>query len=399
MNYFTTNIINCLMNSQDFEEAISQLFRIELQNAMNELLKLELSSFLQYEKYDRSGFNSGNSRNGYYERELNTSYGTLKLTIPRDRNGEFSSPLVPKYERRDNTTEEIVIKLFQTGLTNDEIATIVDSLYSKKYSKTTISNITDQVIVNIDKFKSRHLEKQYSVIYLDATCIPIRRDNVAKEAVHIAVGVKMDGYKEILGYSIAPTESCGIWDELLKDLQTRGLEQVLLFVTDGLTGVENVILNNFPKADIQRCIVHLARNICFKVRVKDRSDILGDFKEVYTAPNKNEAIIRFHDFCTKWSGKYPKVIESLNQNQFILTFYNYPEQIRPSIYTTNLIEGINKQIKRKTKRKEQFPSEESLEKFLVALFEEFNIRYSRKIHKGFGLVALELTQLIEKRYQ
>lgn len=158
-------------------------------------------------------------------------------------------------------------------------------------------------------------------------------------------------------------------------------------------------MNNFPKADIQRCIVHLARNICFKVRVKDRSDILGDFKEVYTAPNKNEAIIRFHDFCTKWSGKYPKVIESLNQNQFILTFYNYPEQIRPSIYTTNLIEGINKQIKRKTKRKEQFPSEESLEKFLVALFEEFNIRYSRKIHKGFGLVALELTQLIEKRYQ
>jgi putative transposase len=128
MNYFTTNIINCLMNNQDFEEAISQLFRIELQNAMNELLKLELSSFLQYEKYDRSGFNSGNSRNGYYERELNTSYGTLNLTIPRDRNGEFSSPLVPKYERRDNTTEEIVIKLFQTGLTNDEIATIVDAL-------------------------------------------------------------------------------------------------------------------------------------------------------------------------------------------------------------------------------------------------------------------------------
>lgn len=185
----------------------------------------------------------------------------------------------------------------------------------------------------------------------------------------------------------------------MKDLQSRGLEQVLLFVTDGLTGVENTILNNFPKADIQRCIVHVARNISFKVRVKDRSDILGDFKEVYTAPNKTEAIVKLNDFCAKWESIYPKVIASLNQNEYLLTFYNYPEQIRSSIYTTNLIEGINKQIKRKTKRKEQFPSEESLEKFLVAIFEDFNIRYSRKIHKGFGLVTLELNQLIENRYK
>lgn len=243
------------------------------------------------------------------------------------------------------------------------------------------------------------MDKQYSVIYLDATCIPIRRDNVAKEAIHIAVGVKMDGYKEILGYSIAPTESCVIWDKLLKDLQSRGLEQVLLFVTDGLTGVENTILNNFPKADIQRCIVHVAINISFKVRVKDRSDILGDFKEVYTAPNKNEAIVKLNAFCAKWESIYPKVTTSLNQNEYLLTFYNYPEQIRSSIYTTNLIEGINRQIKRKTKRKEQFPSEGSLEKFLVAIFEDFNIRYSRKIHKGFGLVTLELNQLIENRYK
>lgn len=398
MNYFTTNILNCLMNNQDFEKTISEFFRAELEKAINELLKMELTAFLKYEKYDRSGFNSGNSRNGYYDRDFNTSHGTLHLTIPRDRNGDFESPLVPKYERRDTTTESIIMKLFQTGLTNEEIATIVDALYDKKYSKSTISNITDQVIVNIDKFKTRPLERQYSIIYLDATYVSLRRDTVSKEAIHIAIGVKIDGSKEVIGYSIAPTESAFIWDELLKDFKSRGLEQVLLFVTDGLTGVEDIITNNYPKADIQRCLVHVNRNIMSKVRIKDRQEIIDDFKLVYSAADYEKALTQIESFKEKWNEKYPKIIDSIESNHNLLTFFKYPDAIRSSIYTTNLIEGFNKQLKRKTKRKEQFPNEESMEKFLVMVFEEYNAKFSQRTHKGFGLITSEIHQLFEKKY-
>ena len=399
MNNFTSNIINCLLNNKNIETAIEELFRVELENAINELLKYELTAFLQYEKYDRAGFNSGNSRNGYYDRDFDTRYGKLHLVIPRDRNGEFSSPLVPKYERRGQSTEDLVLKLYQTGLTNDEIATIIEALYYQKYSKTTISNITDQVIVNIDKFKSRSLSKQYAVIYLDSTYTSVRRDTVEKEAIHIALGITMEGHKEILGYLIAPNESCVVWDELLKDLQSRGLEQVLLFVTDGLSGIEDTISNNYPQADIQRCLVHVDRNIMSKVRVKDRAEIMEDFKEVYRASNKDKASKILDEFLNKWQVRYPKVSDMLIKNQYLLTFYDYPEAIRSSIYSTNLIEGLNKQLKRKIKRKEQFPNEESLEKFLVTQFEEYNMKFGRKIHKGFGVVTEELSQLMETKYQ
>ena len=399
MNNFTSNIINCLLNNKNIETAIEELFRVELEKAINELLKFELTAFLQYEKYDRTGFNSGNSRNGYYDRDFDTRYGKLHLVIPRDRNGEFSSPLVPKYERRGQSTEDLVLKLYQTGLTNDEIATIIEALYYQKYSKTTISNITDQVIVNIDKFKSRSLSKQYAVIYLDSTFTSVRRNTVAKEAIHIALGITMDGNKEILGYLIAPNESCVVWDELLKDLQSRGLEQVLLFVTDGLVGIEDAISNNYPKADIQRCLVHVDRNIMSKVRVKDRAEIMEDFKEVYRASNKDKASKILDEFLNKWQVRYPKVYDMLIKNQYLLTFYDYPEAIRSSIYSTNLIEGLNKQLKRKIKRKEQFPNEESLEKFLVTQFEEYNMKFGRRIHKGFGLAIEDLQQLMEQKYQ
>ncbi len=176
-----------------------------------------MTGFLKYEKYDRIGFNSGNSRNGTYERKLNTTHGELNLVIPRDRNSEFESPVVPKYERRDTRTEEIIVKLFQTGLTNEEITIIVESLYSKKYSTTTISNITEQVSANVESFRMKPLQEEYAVIYLDATYLPIRRDSVSKEAIHIALGIRMDGTKEILGYIVAQLFSC-LWEKQLMNV-------------------------------------------------------------------------------------------------------------------------------------------------------------------------------------
>ena len=292
MNNFTTQLNELLQtNNFNLEIACKELIRSNLEIAINELLVNELTAFLQYERYERT--DSSNYRNGAYYRDFNTSYGVLKIKMPRDRNNEFQSPLVPKYNRKDNTTEETILKLFQTGLTNDEIADIVEALYAKKYSKTTVSNITNQVIANIEKFNSRIINDKYAVIYTDATFISLRRDSVAKEAIHIALGIRPNGNKEVLEYKIAPAESCEVWRDLLQDLKNRGLKSCSLFVTDGLAGYYNVVEELFK---IQRCIVHVLRNISAKVRVSDRKKILDDFKKVYTQETKTAALSELTTF-------------------------------------------------------------------------------------------------------
>lgn len=399
MNDFTTKLMSCLANRENMEEAIQELFRSELEKAMNDLLKIELTSHLNYERYERSGLSENNSRNGFYERKLQTTHGELNLIIPRDRNGEFDSPLVPKYERRDTRTEELIVKLFQTGLTNSEISEIVESLYEKKYSRGTISNITEKIVADVEAFRKRTLSGQYAVIYLDATYVPLRRDTVRKEAVHIALGITMEGAKEMLGYAVAPNESSTIWKELLLDLHSRGAETPLLFVTDGITGIEETILEIYPQADVQRCLVHVMRNIASHVRVKDRAEILGDFKHIHSQKTKEAAQEILDDFSRKWEAIYPKVVGSVQGNSFLLTFYSYPEAIRCSIYSTNLIENFNKHLKRDLKAKIQFPSEESMEKFLVSRFDVYNYRFSEKVHRGFGSVHSELNQILQNKYK
>jgi len=384
MNYFTTQLNELLLkNDFNFEESCKELIRSNLEIAINELLQSELTAVLQYERYERSDIL--NSRNGSYSRDFNTAYGILHLNIPRDRNNEFHSPIIPKYERHDDTTESTVLKLFQTGLTTSEISNIVEALYEKKYSRGTVSNITNQVIANIDKFKQRSIKAHYAVIYTDATYICLRRDSVAKEAVYIALGITPEGNKEILGYKIAPTESCEIWRELLLDLKARGLKKVNLFCTDGLVGFSNVVEELFENPKIQRCLIHVARNISSKVRVKDRKDICEDFKNIYNQDSKEAAEAALKEFLDKWK-RYPSLKDILNGNPYLFTFYSFPKEIRTSIYNTNMIEGFNKQIKRKTNRKEQFPTEESMEKVLVSIFDDYNAKFMNRVHKGFGQV-------------
>lgn len=386
MNYFTTSLMKNLFTNDNnlpvFEQAVSELFRSELEKSINEILEYELTSFLDYERYDRS--DNDNSRNGCYYRKLDTKYGILNLRIPRDRLGEFYSVLIPKYQRRDHSTNQTIIDLYQAGLTNSEIATMVQKLCGATYSKQTVSNITDKVITNIEAFKNRPLSKEYAVVYTDATCLSLRRDTVNKEAVHIAIGITVEGTKEILGYSIAPNESAEIWTELLNSFKQRGLERISLICTDGLQGMENVISETFPQAKIQRCIVHICRNISAKVRVSDRKGILDDFKEVYNSKTKEQAETTLNGFKDKWKRKYPQVIKILENNHHLFTYFDYPKEVRSSIYTTNLIEGVNKQIKRKFKSKEQFPTEQSMEKYLVSQFEQYNDKFMNRVHRGFG---------------
>ncbi len=378
MPNFTTEIMETLINKGDLDE----LFRCHLELAVNSLLQAELTAFLDYEKYDRAGFNSGNSRNGNYSRSFRTEYGELNLVIPRDRNGKFSQQTLPAYKRTNDSLETTIIQLFQKGITMSEISELIEKMYGHHYTPQTISNMTKIVSEDIIAFKERSLESRYSVIFMDATHIPLKRQTISKEAVYIVIGIRLDGTKEVLGFSLAPTESAYVWKEILQDLKDRGLKEVLLVVTDGLSGINDSIHSVYPNAQFQQCCVHISRNIAHKVRVSDRQEICSDFKLVYQASSKEEANNQIRFMIDKWKKQYPRVVKLL-MNPAILTFYNFPPSIRRTIYSTNLIEGFNKQLKKYTKRKEQFPNEESLERFLVSQFNNYNQKFLCRVHKGF----------------
>jgi putative transposase len=284
MTNFTTEIMETLINKGDLDD----LFRRHLELAINTLLQAELTAFLDYEKYNRTGFNSGNSRNGNYSRSFKTEFGELNLAIPRDRNGEFSQQTLPAYKRSNDSLETTIIQLFQKGITMSEISELIEKIYGHYYTPQTISNITQIVSEDVVAFKERSLESQYSIIFMDATHIPLKRQTVSKEAVYIVIGIRLDGTKEVLGFSIAPTGSSYVWKEILQDLKDRGLEEVLLVVTDGLSGINDSIHSIYPNAQFQQCCVHISRNIAHKVRVSDRQEVCNDFKLVYQAASKEE---------------------------------------------------------------------------------------------------------------
>jgi len=391
MKDFTTEVITALVTKQDLNE----LFRSHLEKAMNELLQTELTAFLAYEKYDREGWGSGNSRNGTYERGFETSYGKLSLKIPRDRKGEFSNQLLDPYERRTDELEANIIHMFQKGMSTRDIGEVIGKMYGHHYSAATISNMTKVVDELVESFRKRPLKSRYSCIFLDATVIPLRRNNVEKEAVYIAIGIREDGTKEILSYAIAPTESAYVWGEILDDIKHRGVEEVLLFTTDALSGIKERIEQRYPKAGYQSCLVHIQRNIHAKVRVKDRQEIAKDFKESYNQESKDAGTRKLEEFSRKWQKQYPKVVKSLEDNDSLFTFMNFPKSVRKTLYTTNLIEGYNKLLKSYTKRKDQFPNEASMERFIVSRFLDYNDKHLARVHTGFGKAADEISGMFE----
>ncbi|WP_368645672.1 IS256 family transposase [Alkalibacterium putridalgicola] len=392
MNNLTTDILQTLATKGDLNE----LFRSHLELAVNTLLRTELTAFLDYEKYDRIGFHSGNSRNGSYDRTVKTEYGELHLQIPRDRNGEFKQQTLPAYKRTNGTLEETVIHLFQKGITMSEIADLIEKMYGHHYTPQTMSNMTKVFTEEVSAFKKRKLNSHYAVIYLDATYIPLKRKTVEKEAIHIAAGIRPDGAKEVLGYIIAPNESTVTWKEILEDLSDRGVNDVLLFVTDGLKGIKDTIHHVFPQAAYQHCCVHVSRNISSKVRVADRKEICEDFKTIYQADSRETALEARLAFSEKWRSSYSKLAKSILENDNLLTFYDFPLSIRRSLYSTNLIESFNKQIKKYSRRKEQFQNEESMDRYLVSRFDTYNQKFLTRIHRGFQQAEAELEKMFER---
>ena len=383
MNDFTKDMANALFN----QDKINDLFRQKLQQAVNDLLESELTAFLGYNPYERDGWNTGNSRNGAYYRKVDTQFGQIEIKVPRDRNGEFHQHTMPDYKRHTDVLEQTVIKLYSKGVTTREIADLIEKMYGGYYSPAMVSNISKEMIPKVEAYYQRHLSDKFFCVYLDATYIPLKRVTYEREAVYIAIGIKPNGHKEVIDYCIAPTENIEIWSEMLKGFKSRGLKQVELFLSDGVVGMKEAICQSYPKAHFQRCLVHVMCNISAKMRVDDRQKALDEFKQIHTQSNKEMAVQVLHEFYQNWEKAYKNVVRDLRQVEpDLLTFYNYPPAIRASIYSTNMIESFNNRLKRKTKPKTEFPTEQSLDTFIGVQAMDYNDRYFNRIHKEFGQV-------------
>jgi transposase-like protein len=337
-------------------------------HTLEQMLEAELSEHLGYEPYEASGRNSGNSRNGHYDKKVRSSgNGDVRIRVPRDRQGSFEPKIVPKYGSNTNELEEKILGLYARGVSTRDIQDTLAELYGVDVSPGTVSKITEKVSGLVEAWQNRPLAAIYPIVYLDALHVKLRRDGkVSNTAVHVVMGVDLEGHRDILGHWVAEgSEGANFWLSVVTDLQSRGVEDILIACVDGLTGFSEAIHAVFPQTEIQRCIVHQIRNSLRYVSWKDRKAFVQDLKAVYQAPNRETAESKLLDLGERWSAKYAIAVRSWeNHWDELATFFNYPAQIRRLIYTTNAIEGYNRQLRKVTKNKSSFSTTQAVRKLL-----------------------------------
>ncbi|BFH64774.1 IS256 family transposase [Paenibacillus azoreducens] len=388
MNMIPENILNNL-----FENLVTQFVKENLETIM----RAEIQQFMENEQ---EGIR--NSRNGYYKRNLHTKYGNLEdLQVPRDRNGDFQTHVFEPYQRRDGWLEEAVIQMYKSGMGTRDVARFIESMFGSHYSPTTVSNITATVLEDIENWHQRKLNKRYSVIYLDGLYVKLKRSTVSGEVIYFAMGIDDEGRRQILGFYVGGHESSNGWRDVLKDLYRRGAQEVLLGVFDGLPGLDDAFRETYPQADVQHCVVHKVRSTFPKIRVQDKTAFLDDLKTVYNALDHDLAMAAFDTLKARWGKKYPREIESWENNlPTLLTFYKYPVAIRKAIYTSNPIERMNKEIRKRLKPMNSLTNLDAVEKIVYLDVVEYNQRYADRIIPGFGVpdTKQELRSLFEERY-
>jgi transposase-like protein len=332
---------------------------------LEQMLEAELTAHLGYEKYEAKGRNSGNSRNGKYKRTVRSSGGQVEVAVPRDRKGDFEPKLLHKYETSSNELEDKIITLYAKGLSVRDIHDSLQEMYGVEVSAGTISTITDKIWPMVEAWQSRPLEKVYPLIYLDCIHVHLKREGrIESTAIYIVLAVDLQGRKDVLGHWVGDgAEGAKFWTTVLGQLQARAVQDILIACVDGLTGFKEAIQAVFPKARLQRCIVHQIRNSLKYVNYTDQDEFIRDLKTIYQAPTRDAAETALLNLAEKWSDKYAVAVRAWENNWVDLsTFFDFPYDIRRMIYTTNMIEGYNRQLRRVTKNKTVFPTEDAIRK-------------------------------------
>lgn len=336
-------------------------------STLEQMLEAELSEHLGYEPYEAKGRNSGNNRNGKYTKKVRSSEGETTIQVPRDRNGDFEPQLVKRYTANTNELENKIIGMYAKGMTVRDIQGTLQELYGVDVSPTTLSAITDKVWELVESWQSRPLASLYPIIYLDAIHIKMRREGkVENTAVYVVLGVDLEGHRDVLGHWVGDgSESANFWLSVITDLQSRGVKDILIACMDGLTGFKEAVLAVFPKTDIQRCIIHQIRNSLKYISWKDKKAFIVDLKAIYQAPTREAAEGNLRKLKEIWNNQYAVAIRSWDNNwEDLATFFDYPAGIRRMIYTTNTVEGYNRQLRKVTKSRGSFPTNEAVRKLL-----------------------------------
>lgn len=347
-------------SAQGLTDLLQELFR----EGVQEMLKAELDEHLGYEKHSPESNQFPNSRNGKSRKTIKSKLGEISIEVPRDREGSFEPQLIPKRKRVMEEIEDHVLSLYSHGLSTRDIESHIKELYGVEMSEGTISHITDRIIEHIEQWKTRRLQKVYMVVWMDAIVFKVRQDGkVIDKAVQIAIGLNNQGHKEVLGMWLCQNESASFWMSVLTNLKSRGVEDIFISSTDNLKGFTEAIKAVFPSTKTQICIVHQLRNSLKFVVWKDRTEVAGYLKNVYDAPDAESADYQLRKFEETWGKKYPYIGLSWRANwDNLCTFFEFPAEIRKIIYTTNIIENINRIIRKYSKNKTMFPTDTAVEK-------------------------------------
>jgi transposase-like protein len=364
--------------------------------AIEKMLEGELDGHLGYEKNEQS--DSKNARNGYGKKKIKTSYGESEIRVPRDRDASFNPMLVPKRESMVEGIEEVIVSLYAKGMSVSDIEEQIKDVYKFEVSSATISRITSRVAEDIIAWQNRPLEPVYLIVWMDGIVFKVRENSkVINKTIYLAVGLRKDGYKEVLGMWLGKNESAAYWMTVLTDMKARGMEDILITATDNLNGFTQTIRTVFPQSATQVCVVHQIRNSCRYVVWKDKREFTHDMKDIYAAPTRQAAQAALESFASKWGSKYGYAIKSWKDNWEELTvFFDFPIEIRQIIYTTNLIENLNGKIRKYTKNKLSFPTDEAVLKSVYLALREVTKKWTMPI-RNWGIVLDQFLTIFGNR--
>ena len=373
-------------------EDIQNLFKETIAEFMENGLDAELDDELGYSKYDYRNKDTDNSRNGHSKKTLRTSFGGVDVSVPRDRKGEFDPQLLKKNQTSiSQDVEEKILSMYAKGMTTSDIEAHIRDICGIEVSDTTVSRITDKILPIAKEWQQRPLEAIYAVVFLDAIHYHVRSEGqIIKKAVYIAIGINLDGKKDVLGMWVGENESAKFWATVLNSLKNRGVEDIFIACTDNLTGFASAIEAVFPKTEIQNCIIHQLRNSSKYVSYKDMKALMADLKAVYAAVDEPAALDALDVFSERWDKKYPKISQSWRDNWANLsTYFKYPQELRRLIYTTNTIEGFNRQLRKVTKSKSVFPTDDSLLKMLYLAMTDITKKWTGR-RQDWGVIYAQM---------
>lgn len=377
------------------EELTGFLKQIQ-KRGIEKMLEGELDSHLDYDKHQKS--TGANVRNGHSKKKIKTSFGESEIAVPRDREASFNPMIVPKRGNMVDGIENVIVSLYAKGMSNSDIEEQIREVYDFDVSTSTISRITEKVSGDIIAWQNRPLEPVYLIVWMDGIVFKVRENSkVINKTVYIAVGLRRDGKKEVLGLWLGKNESAAFWMSVLTDIRARGTEDILITATDNLNGFTDTIKNVFPESKTQICVVHQIRNACRYVVWKDKKAFTADMKHIYNAPNQEAAKVALEDFAQKWNDKYSYAVKSWRDNWEELTvFYEFPLEIRKIIYTTNLIENLNGKIRKYTKNKLSFPTDDAVMKSVYLSVREATKKWTMPI-RNWGIILNQFLTIYEKR--